>query len=161
MPASKKPRKKYRPKGVFADPVGYATESVTLLREHGDYYQSWLLKNHAAADMLVRGLGTKVHIDTLMASHNIVCALVALMKYPDDTGVVAASEAALLALGRRGAASGQFTMYAAEIAAMNNMLSLHDEFLACVTVREMEDAIKFAKRECVAGRRSMILETVC
>lgn len=138
------------------DPVGYVTEGVRLLRDHGEYRQTWLLQTHSAADMLVRGLGDHTHLDTILAAHNATCALVATLGYPDDTGVVPKSEAALLALGRRAKTTGSHTMYAAEIAAMNEMISLHDEFLDCVTVQQMEDALAFAKKEVGAGRCGMI-----
>lgn len=156
MPASKSPRKKYKPRPVFADPLGFVLESSKPLAEHGSYVLDWKLKNHAAFGALMQAAATKAHLDTLVASRNIVEALVVTLKGKDPDGTLARSAAALIDICDRANAGKGTAMKAPEIQAMRDLMSLHDDLIDVVTVYEFERARKYALKELAAGRAARL-----
>jgi len=51
---------------------------------------------------------------------------------------------------------GKLTPKAEEIVAVNELLALHDDFLMCITVKQMEDALQYAKKQIGAGKATVI-----
>jgi hypothetical protein len=146
MPATKKPRKKYRPKPKFMDPVGWTVESNKLLRDHGDYAVTCKIRANDAMLALTQGRADLQSMGDLLAAHNVTLGLVGSLDYPDDTYITLRSQKALEDVVLRHKEVGRYVLKGSEMAAINDMLSLHDEFLDHVTVRQMEEALRYIKR---------------
>lgn len=159
MPASAKPRKKYRPKPVLVDPVGYVVEGVQPVASHGSYLVDLLMKNHNAMEMLVKGTATKKHMDVLIAAHNVTEALYRMGFGRDYSDCIVRGKAALLDLCGRGAKTGRFVCRAPEIQALNDLMALADAQLEVITVADMQKAIALGKREIMNKRATVIKET--
>lgn len=152
MPASKKPRKQYRPKPVMRNAFEYAVESAKPLAEHGSYVIDWKLKNVVAFGALMRGQATRVELDVLVACRNIVEALVFTLKGVDIGGCLARSKVALLDICDRANAGKGTAMRAPEIQALRDLMEFHDALLDVVTVQQFEDALAYARKELTSGR---------
>jgi hypothetical protein len=85
-------------------------------------------------------------INDLLAAHNATLGLVKTLNYPDDTYIMQRSHSALQGVVARFAEVGRYVLRGSEMAALNEMISLHDEFLDHVTVRQMEEALAYIKR---------------
>lgn len=59
-------------------------------------------------------------------------------------------------IGDRGAELGRYVLKAQEIAAMNDLLDVHDEQMTKVTVKNMEDAMDLVEEE----RRQKKMKTI-
>lgn len=152
MPTSKKPRKRYKPKPVYANPVEYVLEGFKPLRNHDDYLLDLKTKNHMAATVLLRGDATKKDIDTLIACHNISEALFRLgfgQEYGDS---IIRGKRALLDLCARGYKSGKFVCGSEEIQAINELMELHDAQMDVITVGEIHKALALARKEMKSDR---------
>lgn len=158
MPTSAKPRRKYRPKPVLADPVGYVVEGVQPVASHGSYLVDLLLKNHSAMETLLKGTATKKHMDTLIAMHNVTEALYRMGFGRDYSDCIVRGKAALLDLCGRGAKTGRFVCRAPEIQAMNDLMELHDAQMAVITVSDMQKAIALGRHEIIHKRATVIKE---
>lgn len=159
MPTSTKPRKRYRPKPVLADPVGYVVEGVQPVSSHGSYLVDLLLKNHSAMETLMKGLATKEHMNILIAMHNVTEALCRMGFGRDYSDCLIRGKAALLDLCGRGAKSGRFVCRAAEIQALNELMALADAQLEIITVNDMQKAIALGRREIINKRATVIRDT--
>lgn len=154
MPASKKPRKKYRPKPIMLNAIEFVKESIKPLSEHDSYVVDWRLKNNEAFAKLLRGQAARSDLDTMVAARNI-CEAVVKTKYKaeDDTdGTLVRSEAALLDICERANAGKGTAMKAPEMQAIRDLMTLHDTLLESVNVREFEAALRHAKTELMNGR---------
>lgn len=145
-------RSKYKPRPRLADPVAYVVESSTLLADHGTYVIDWKLKNHAAMEMLIKGLAKKPHLDAVVAARNITEGLMVVLDGKDVDGTLARSGVALMDVCDRANAGNGTALRAAEMQALRDMMALHDELLDVVTVGQMEKAIEYIKKEIKAGR---------
>jgi len=146
MASSKKPRKKYRPKPQIANPLAWAIESNMRLADHAGYAVTWEVRANAAMLALTQGTAGKQEINDLLAAHNATLGLVKTLNYPDDTYIMQRSHSALQGVVARFAEVGRYVLRGSEMAALNEMISLHDEFLDHVTVRQMEEALAYIKR---------------
>lgn len=157
-------RSKYRPRPVLADPIGYVIEGNTNITNHDTYLVDLKLVNHNALTCVLSGTATKQHINSLIAMHNICEAIrrmIAKRKITDlpielDAATLICGKAALLDLSVRGASSGKFSCTQPEILALNDLMQLHDELMAIIKVRHMEQATAFAKNEVVCNRATVI-----
>lgn len=152
-------RSKYRPKGVFINPVAYVLESLTPVSQYRDTFLLDLkIKNHAAMTLLVRGVATKRDIDVLIAAANIVEALYRLGFGAEYKDVMAEGQDALLTVGKRGASNGKFILRADEMSALNALMELHDAQMEVITVKDMERALQIVDREYRAKKMRPIVE---
>ena len=164
MPSNKKPRKKYTPRPVLVDPLGYVMKSMKPITAHDSYLLDLKLRNHAALSMLLKGQAKKREIDDLIAMHNIQEAIRRMIKQRVitdlpielDSSTLIRGKCALLDLGHRGAQTGNFVCRAPEIQALNDLMQMHDELMSLITVGHMERAIAFARREIVCKRAEVI-----
>ena len=159
MPATKKPRKKYRPKHVLLNPVAYVTESVKPLVEHDSYVLDWKLKNNAAFGALLRAEATHADLNTLVAARNVTEALVVTLKGVDIDSTLTRSAMALIDICARANAGKGTAMKAPEIQAMRDLMQFHDALLDVVTVQQFETALAYAKKEINAGRADRLKGT--
>lgn len=156
MPASKKPRKKYRPKPVMTNAFEYAIESTKPLVEHGSYVLDWRLKNNAAFGALLKAEAKRRDLDVLVAARNIVEAMVVTLKGADINGTLVRSEAALIDICARANAGNGTAMRAPEIQALRDLMDFHDALLDVVTVQQFETALNYARSEATNGRTKRI-----
>lgn len=152
MAKNAKPRKKYRPKPVYVNPLDFVLESVKPLAEHGNYLLEWKLRNHLAFEALMKANASKRDLDNLIAARNICEALVHTLDGKDIDGTLTRSAVALIEIHQRASEGKGTAMRAAEIQAMRDMMQFHDELLDVVSVRQFETALNYARREIKAGR---------
>ena len=152
MGKNAKPRKKYRPKPVYANPLDFVLESVRPLTEHGNYLLEWKLRNHLAFESLMKAQANQRDLDNLIAARNICEALVHTLDGKDIDGTLTRSAVALIEIHQRASEGKGTAMRAAEIQAMRDMMQFHDELLDAVTVGQFDAALQYARREIKAGR---------
>jgi hypothetical protein len=149
-------RSKRKPRPVLVDPLGYVLESTKPLVEHDSYVLDWKLRNNEAFAFLLKGQATKADLDTLTAAHNITEALIVTLDGKDIDGTVARSSVALMEICDRANAGKGTAMKAPEMQAMRDLMALHDELLDVVTIRQLETAVAYAKKEIAAGRANRL-----
>ena len=152
-------RSKYRPKGVFPDPVSWVLAGLKPFTSVSVSTDA-RIKNHDAMDTLRRGDGTKATIDVLIGAFNM-CMGYAMLRPElgaDWHDEIKAGLDALYAVGSRGAQSGRFILKAEELKAMNLVMELHDTQLENTTVRDMELALEIVERERKAKRARAIVK---
>lgn len=141
-------RSSYRPKGVRLDAVSWVIGGVRSLRSIKDEHLLLVSKNHAAMDELAKGIGTRDHIDIVIAALNMTEALyrVRATLGKDWKAEIRAGQDALLTMTRRGIArEDRFVFTGAELQAVNLALEVHDEQLNQCTVAELDAAITVVK----------------
>ena len=57
MPATKKPRKKYKPRPCLSNPLAYVLEGQMLLKEHDGYSLRWSVESRTAWARITSGSG--------------------------------------------------------------------------------------------------------
>ena len=143
MPATKKPRKKYRPKPNYANPL----EAFAPIRQFESYLVDLKIKNHAALTALVKGTATKKDMNALVRFSNMTEALwqqgFGKDEYPD---VTLEGRFALLSVIYRYTQHGRFTPTGPEIQHLNEMMDLHDAQMEVCTVRDVTLAIEHAQK---------------
>ena len=152
-------KSKYRPKGVFPDPVSWVLAGMkpfTSVSLSADLR----IKNHDAMDLLRRGDATVATIDVLIGAFNMCEAYVMLRPElgQDWREEIGAGLDALHAVGKRGVESGRFILKADELKAMNLVMEIHDAQLENTTVRDMELAMDIVSKEYRAKRMRPIKE---
>ena len=140
-------RSKYRPRPVLLNPLGYVLEGMTPVSQHDQYLVELKIKTHLAMSTLTKGLATRIDIDTLIATVNIVEALYRLGFGREYADVVKGGLDALRSVGKRGAESGKFILKADEMNALNLAMELHDAQMDIITIRDMDKAIALVKEE--------------
>lgn len=150
-------RSKYRPKRVLLNPVGFVLESLTPVAKHDSFMIDLKIKNHGAMASLMQGRAGRTDIDVLIQMANITEALYRL-KFGEDYGdVVAAGLEALRAVARRGAETNKFILRASEIAALNDLMELHDAQMDVIVLKDMERAIELVRKEYAKGAMTPIV----
>lgn len=152
-------RSKYRPKGVFPDPVSWVLAGLKPFTSVSVSTDA-RIKNHDAMDTLRRGDGNKATIDVLIGAFNMCMGYTMLRPElgADWYDEIKAGLDALHAVGSRGAQSGRFILKAEELKAMNLVMELHDTQLENTTVRDMELALEIVERERKARRTRAIVK---
>lgn len=140
-------RSKYRPKGVFLNPVAYVMESLTPVTKHSNFLIDLKIKNHGAMTALTKGQATKADIDVLIPMGNICEALYRLGFGTDYKDVIHTGLDALHAVGKRGWQTGKFILRAEEMNALNLLMELHDAQMEVITLKDMEKACKIVDSE--------------
>ena len=152
MSTNKKPRKKYRPKRVLLDTMGYVKQELTPLGKHESYLLDLQIKNSQAMTSLLRGTATKVEMDVLIAMSNIAesLRLMGFGKEYEEVGI--AGREALISIAFRSVKLLRFTPTGPEIKALNELMELHDAQMEVITVQDMCTAILRAKATIKSGK---------
>lgn len=159
MAANKKPRKKYRPKGVRLDNLAYIQESFSPVASHEHIALDLRIKNHEAMTALTKGTATRADWDILVAAFNMTEAFYRLGIGADYKDEVKLGLDALHAVGKRSLTlSGRFIPRAGEMQALNTALELHDAQLDVATLRDMERAIDIVNKERQLGRMRSVVD---
>jgi hypothetical protein len=160
MGTTKKPRKKYRPRAVLKNPVGYVVESVTPLQNHDFPLTTLKIKHSQAMLALLQGRAKKYDVDILTSMCNMVEALLEMgfgtqYKYAHEHG-----KYALIRIASRATVHGRFTPTGEEITMLNKLVELHDAQLEIITVRELEKAVALVESRLRRGKDTVKLPTV-
>lgn len=140
-------KKKYRPKPVLTNPVGYVLEGLAPVTSYTDELLALRIRNHAAMAALTQGRATKADINTLITAVNITEACFLLGVGHEYEATIKAGQEALRSVGRRGAESNRFVLRAEEMQALNEMMELHDAQFDVLTMKELTRAIELVQRE--------------
>lgn len=151
-------RSKYRPRPIRVDPIGYVMEGLSPVMRHESFALDLQTKNHFALTMLTQGTATKQDINVLISALNITESLWRLGFGAEYRNVVDAGLRALRTVGGRGLVTNKFILNAAEMAALNEAMDLHDAQLDIITVRDMEHAIAIVHQEMKHKRATPIQE---
>lgn len=144
MPATRKPRKAYRPRPLDCDPVETAIARACLMPPK----QRGTLAQHvqAAFDAFRTGHGT-LELWRVLADHlNVAEALSELSIVNDQADAFTAAQQALAAVHARREAGRSWTLYPAEITTLDDAVWLHTVQLQHATQGEMQRAIDAAAR---------------
>ena len=142
-----KKRRKYRPKGVLANPIAYVLEGMKPLRSHDSLLIDLKIKNHAAMGALTKGQAVRSDMDVLINMVNVVEALYRLGFGEDYGDVVQEGLDALHDVGGRGIKTGRFILKAQEMSHLNLVMELHDAQMEIITIKDMEKAIDLVNKE--------------
>lgn len=154
----RKPRKKYKPKGIRMDAVGWVLKGLQPFKTV-EYSTTLRIKNHAAMDALRKGDATMADIDVLIGAFNMCEAYIMLRPElgADWSDEIKAGLDALHAVGVRGVMSKRFILKADELVAMNLVMEIHDAQLDQTTVTDMEKAMDLVSKEYRAKRMRPIV----
>lgn len=141
-------RSKYKPKKNLVDPLTWVLAGIKPFKEVPTSVNI-RIKNHAAMDALRLGKATREDMDVLIGAFNMTEAYARLRPELGSDWIteIRDGQNALLMVARRGVFSGQFTLKAAELVAMNLVIELHDAQLDQTTVRDMELAMEIIDKE--------------
>lgn len=152
MPSPKKPRKKYRPKPVLANPLGYILEGLTPVEEHKDHIMRVKIINHGAMDSLVKGAATKEDIGVLLNIHNIMYAIDELQIVNGSmTDDIVEAGIALKHIADRCIRVGKYGATGPEIQALNVMIEYHDDIMQYLTLHQLDKALAHVRRTLASG----------
>lgn len=147
MGTTKKPRKKYRPKPVLQNPVGYVLEGMTRVEQAANSEITLIkIKNHSAMVALLNGTAKKYEMNVLVAMSNIVEALWELGFGAEYQSVCVEGRFAIYHIVLRSQEHGKFTPTGSEITQLNMLLELHDAQMEVITMKDLENACALVRR---------------
>lgn len=142
MPANQKPRKKYRPKPVFADPVRYVLNGFRGLTTVGDEVIKHKIRAYDALNHLRTGAGVFADLDRLADALNVADALSLGgeigQEYADQ---IRAGQDALFGMAERSLTSGRFLFTGPELMAVNEAMAVYSAQMDVVTVSDFQTAL--------------------
>lgn len=136
-------KSKYKPHGVRLDNMSWLIAGMKKVGTLPTAGVALKLKNHEALDSILTGVGTKDHVDVLIAAVNMSEALI---RVRDELGVdwvneIKAAQDAIYSMGKRGVERGSFVFTGPEMTAVKVVMDIHDSQLDECTVKEMEKAL--------------------
>lgn len=140
MAANKKPRKKYRPKGVIPDPISYVVSGLQPLAS-SDKLRLGII-NHGSMQRLVTGKADREDWQNICTLLN-VCVVMAEQGIGEE--FISDIKNAMLAhatCGKRLVKHGKLGYTGEELNLVNTAIEIHDQQLALATVQQMELAHK-------------------
>jgi hypothetical protein len=144
-----KKKSKYKPRGVRYDNMSWIIAGMKKVGTLPTAGVALKLKNHEALDSLLRGQGTRDHVDVIIAAVNMSEALI---RVRDDLGrdwadEIRAAQDAVYTMGRRGFEKGSFVFTGPEMTAVKLVMDLHDTQLDHCSVKDMEQALFIVEEE--------------
>lgn len=152
-------RSKYRPKPVAVNPMAFVLENMKPVATHESYLLELKIKNSDAMASLLQGKATKQAMDTIIALSNIAEALVQLGFGKEYKSVAVDGREAILSIAHRAVKIGRFVPTGPEIAALNTLMELHDAQMDIITVKDMDNALKYARAR-IASKHATLLPSV-
>ena len=155
-----KKKSNYRPKGVRLDNLSWIVAGFKKVGTLPTAGVALKLKNHAALDSILKGQGTRDHVDILIAAVNMSEAF---MRVRDELGRDWAKEIrdaqdAIFTMGRRGIEKNKFAFTGPEMNAVKLVMDLHDAQLDDCSVKEMEQALFIVEEEIRMKKARAIVE---
>ena len=144
-----KKKSKYKPKGVRYDNLSWIVAGMKKVGTLPTAGVALKLKNHEALDSILKGQGTKDHVDMLIAAVNMAEAMTRIRDGlgRDWAEEIRAAQDAVYAMGVRGHEKGSFLFTGPEMTAVKLIMDLHDSQLDDCTVKEMEQALFIVEEE--------------
>jgi hypothetical protein len=144
-----KKKSKYKPRGVRYDNMSWIIAGMKKVGTLPTAGVALKLKNHEALDSILKGHGTKEHVDMLISAVNMAEAMT---RVRDNLGrdwveEIRAAQDAVYAMGVRGYEKGSFLFTGPEMTAVKLIMDLHDNQLDDCTVKEMEQALFIVEEE--------------
>jgi hypothetical protein len=138
-----KKKSKYKPRGVRYDNLSWIVAGFKKVGTLPTAGVALKLKNHEALDSILKGQGTRSHVDVLIAAVNMSEAFICVR---DELGLdwkteIKAAQDAIFTMGRRGHEKNSFVFTGPEMNAVKLVMDLHDVQLDDCSVREMEQAL--------------------
>lgn len=158
MAKNKKPSKKYKPKHVRLNPMGFVMESMSSLKSHTSFMLNLKIRNHGSLTLLTTGKGNQWDIETMIEMVNITEAFARLGFGQDYSNVINDGLMAVRSVGRRGVETGSFVMRSAEMNALNEVMDLFDAQMEMVTLKDMDSAIALINEERRQKKMTPIVE---
>jgi hypothetical protein len=154
-------KSKYKPRGVRADNMSWIIAGMKKVGTLPTAGVALKLKNHEALDSILKGHGTRDHVDILIAAMNMSEALVRIR---DELGLdwkteIRAAQDALFTMARRGVERDRFAFTGPEMTAVRLVMDIHDAQLDDCTVKEMETALEIVAEEVRLKKCRPIVET--
>jgi hypothetical protein len=152
----------YKPRPIRADNLNWILAGMKKVGTLPSAGLELKLKNHQALDSILKGEGTRDHMDVLISAVNICEALV---RVRDDLGLdwaneIRAAQDALYTMAKRGVEKNRFAFTGPEMTAMKLVMDVHDVQLDNCTVKEMERALFIVYEEVRLKKARPILQTV-
>ena len=152
----------YKPRPIRADNLNWILAGMKKVGTLPSAGLELKLKNHEALDSILKGEGTRDHMDVLISAVNICEALV---RVRDDLGLdwaneIKAAQDALYTMAKRGVEKNRFAFTGLEMTAMKLVMDVHDVQLDNCTVKEMERALFIVYEEVRLKKARPILQTV-
>jgi hypothetical protein len=156
-----KKRSKYKPRPVRADNLNWILAGMKKVGSLPTAGVALKLKNHEALDSILKGQGTKEHVDVII---NAVNMAEAMARIRDDLGAdwsteIRAAQDAIYTMGRRGIEKGSFAFTGPEMTAVKLIMDVHDAQLDDCMVKEMEMALEIVSEEIRLKKCRPIVET--
>lgn len=144
-----KKKSNYKPRGVRYDNLSWIVAGFKKVGTLPTAGVALKLKNHEALDSILKGQGTKSHVDVLIAAVNMSEALI---RVRDELGVdwkeeIKAAQDAIYTMGKRGIEKDSFLFTGPEMTAVKLVMDLHDTQLDECAVKEMEQALFIVNEE--------------
>ena len=155
-----KKKSKYKPRGVRYDNMSWVIAGMKKVGTLPTAGVALKLKNHEALDSILKGHGTRVHVDVLIAAVNMSEALVRIR---DELGSdwkteIRAAQDAIYTMGKRGFEKNSFVFTGPEMNAVKLVMDLHDVQLDECSVRDMEEALFIVEEEIRLKKARPIVE---
>ena len=144
-----KKKSKYKPRGVRYDNLSWIVAGFKKVGSLPTAGVALKLKNHEALDSILKGHGTKAHVDVLIAAVNMSEALIRIrdelgMDWKDE---IKAAQDAIYTMGKRGIEKDNFLFTGPEMSAVKLVMDLHDAQLDECSVKDMEQALFIVNEE--------------
>lgn len=139
--------------------MNYVKVGITPVAETGAGATQLLMINRDSLEEILKGRGTKWHVDTLIEVFNL-CEAMAMMRMGHDwMEEIHQGQDAIFNMARRGVKTGRFVFTGPEMEIAKTIMELHEEQLKQCTVNQLDDAMKLVK-ECKRLKKArQILET--
>jgi hypothetical protein len=142
-------KSKYKPKGVRLDAVNWVLAGMRKVGTLPTAGVGLKLKNHEALDSIMKGQGTRAHVDVLIHAVNMAEALIRIR---DDLGAdwateIRAAQDAIFTMAKRGVEKNRFAFTGPEMTAVRVVMDVHDAQLDDCSVKEMEKALELVNEE--------------
>jgi len=141
----------------ITDLIARAASGNSKIASQKQAYMRIQLSNHSALAALADGTATRLDVDQLIAARNMAEALRSVARLGmHHKEILAEGHMALIEVGKRTLADGKPSATPEEIAALTDLLELHDLQLEQTTVIQMERAIRLVKDRVRSGQVSRI-----
>ena len=142
-------KSKYKPRPVRVDNLNWILAGMKKVGTLPTAGTALKLKNREALDSILRGQGTKEHVDVLINAVNMAEAMVRIR---DDLGAdwkaeIKAAQDAIYTMAKRGIEKGSFAFTGPEMTALKLVMDVHDAQLDECTVKDMERALHIVAEE--------------
>ncbi len=142
-------KSKYKPRPVILDPMSYVQSGMKTLSQVVGELVRLKIRNHDALLALVQGKATFEHMLTLTEAGNMTQAFAYQGIGNEWAKEISSGEDALLAVAQR----SKWVCRASELAAIRELLEVHDAQLDVVTVSQIEKAFAHI-RETIRHKRA-------